>query len=309
VRAKAWPALHIEGAEIDFGLSDLLSSTLDDFSPVAVEDLAHLPLPPGGLWDPTFPAPPDPPPAPLNWRVFFDSARDRDAAASALRRLHPRLSVSEDDVSDQDWAARSQRALTAITAGTFVVAPPWDVPSTVADGSTLIIIEPSRGFGTGHHASTRLCLRALSHVDVRDRRVLDLGTGSGVLALAAALRGARHVLAIDVDPDAIDAARESQSLNTGVSSIEWAVGDFRAPGQTRLDGPWHLVLANLTGGMLITSAARIRELVGREGLLIVSGFDEPERADVEAALELTTMTTCVEDGWVGLLLAADAGAS
>jgi ribosomal protein L11 methyltransferase len=175
-------------------------------------------------------------------------------------------------------------------------------------GSTLVIIEPARGFGTGHHASTRLCLRALSQVDVRERRVLDLGTGSGVLAIAASLRGARDVVAVDVDPDAIDAARMSQALNPEASSIEWVVGDFRAPGQPRLEGPWNLVLANLTGGMLISSAPCLRELVG-QGRLIVSGFDERERADVEAALELGVGTTFVEDGWVGMLLTAASFAS
>jgi ribosomal protein L11 methyltransferase len=299
---KVWPALHIKSASVDLDLPDLLSGTLDEFSPVAVHELADLPLPPGSLWDPTFPQPPEPPPAPLDWRVFFASVSDRDNAAAALRRVHPSLAISDDDVPDEDWAARSQRALTAISAGTFVVAPPWDVPTDVPEGSTLIIIEPSRGFGTGHHASTRLCLRALSDINIRDLRVLDLGTGSGVLALAASLRGARQVVAIDVDPDAIEAARCSLALNAAPSSIEWRVGDYRERDRARLDGLWHVVMANLTGGMLISSARRIRELLAPQGHLIVSGFDERERTDVETALDLRTTATFTEDGWVGLVL-------
>ena len=298
--AKAWPALHIESAEIDLDLPDRLSSTLDDFSPVAIQDLAELPLPTGGLWDPTFPPPPEPPPAPLDWRVFFSSPQDRGLAASAIRRLHAGLRVSEENVTDDDWAARSQRELTAITAGIFVVAPPWDIP-TMPDGSTLIVIEPSRGFGTGHHASTRLCLRALSDVDVRDRRVLDLGTGSGVLAIAAALRGAREVVAIDVDADAIEAARSSAALNPAASRVEWLLGDYRERDATP-QGAWQIVLANLTGGMLKSSAVRLRELLTPGGLLIVSGFDVSEQPDVEAALALRTTATYLESGWVGLLL-------
>ena len=70
------------------------------------------------------------------------------------------------------------------------------------------------GFGTGHHATTRMCLRLLSELDVSDRTVLDLGTGSGVLSMAAALSGARRVVGIDVDQDAIDSAETSARLNT-----------------------------------------------------------------------------------------------
>jgi ribosomal protein L11 methyltransferase len=300
--SKVWPALLIESASVDLELPDLLSSTLDEFSLVAVQDLADQPLPPGGLWDPTLPPPPEPPPGPLDWRVFFANARDRDAAATAIRRTYPSLTISKEDVPDEDWAARSQRELTVISAGTFVVAPPWAVPTDIPERSTLIVIEPSRGFGTGHHASTRLCLRALSDIDLRDQRVLDLGTGSGVLALAASLRGARQVVAIDVDPDAIDAARSSMALNPGASSIEWLVGDYRKRDAIPLGDSWQVILANLTGGMLIVSASRVRELLAPGGHLIVSGFDEGERADVEAALNLRNASMFVEDGWVGLLL-------
>lgn len=300
---KVWPALRIESAGIDLALPDLLSGTLDEFSPIAIQDLAELPLPPTGLWDPTCPAAPDPPPAILDWRVFFANSRDRDSAAAALRRWHPALSISEDDVLDEDWAARSQQGLRAISAGSFVVAPPWDIPTNLADGSTLVVIEPSRGFGTGHHASTRLCLRALSEIDVRGRRVLDLGTGSGVLAVAAALRGARQVVAIDVDPEAIDAARTSMALNPDASSIEWMVGDYRDRDAMPVGDAWEVVLANLTGGMLISSASRIRELLASGGQLVVSGFDDRERADVETTLGLQTLATFIEDGWVGLILA------
>ena len=298
----AWPTLVIRGGHDSSRAADLIAALLDDFSPAAIEDLADHPLPPGGLWDPTYPPPPEAPPGPLQWRVFFSSALDRERAVDALRRAHPNLTLELEDVPDEDWAARSQRELTAITAGRFVVAPPWDRPSQVAPHTHLIVIEPSRGFGTGHHASTRLCLRALSDIDVRDRRVLDLGTGSGVLAMAAALTGARDVLAVDIDPDAIDAARESAALNPAVHNVRWLVADFRAPdwGDTH-GGPWDVVLANLTGGMLRSSAARIRELLAADGTLIASGFDHSEQRAVESALELHPLAELHEDGWVGLV--------
>lgn len=300
--AKLWAALVLRADRVlTPDDEDQLQAVLDDYHPTAIQDEAELPLPPGGLWDPTFPPPPEPPPAPLRWRVFFTSSDDRDAALRAVAERYPQLHAEQDDVSDEDWAARSQRALTAVHAGRFVVAPPWDIPG--GTDATIIIIEPSRGFGTGHHASTRLCLRALSDVDVRGRRVLDLGTGSGVLAMAASLAGARDVLAVDVDQDAIDAARESAALNRHLRTIHWLVADFRTEGWDALaQGPWDVVLANLTGGMLTTSGARIRDLVAPQGVLVCSGFDQQEQPGVEAALGLSRAAEFVEDGWVGLRL-------
>jgi ribosomal protein L11 methyltransferase len=301
---RLWPALTLGTASIaDTALIDRVSAVLDDHSPIAIEDLTPQPLPPDGLWDPTCPPPPEPPPAPLHWRVFFSSADDRDAARTALRALGIDLTVAVEDVSDEDWAARSQRALTAVEAGAFIVAPPWDVRS--ASEKTTIIVEPSRGFGTGHHASTRLCLRLLSGLPVAGLDVLDLGTGAGVLALAASLSGARSVVAVDVDPDAIDAARASHALNTQAQGIEWLIGDFRDPDWEPAAGRrWDLVLANLTGGMLRSSAPRIRELIAAGGRLVVSGFDTDERPEVERALRLTASDALVEDNWVGLVLRA-----
>lgn len=286
----------------EIGLDDLIAAILDDFAPAAIEDLAVWPLPPGGLWDPTYPPPPEPAPTPLHWRAFFATAESRDSASNAIRQQFPDVSLEFEDVPDEDWAARSQRELRAIRAGRFVVAPPWDRPQDLERGLTTILIEPSRGFGTGHHASTRLCLAALSDLEVGGMRVLDIGTGSGVLAMAAAFAGAREVVAIDVDPDAIEAARASAALNSLPAPIEFAVDDFRgAAGPHR--GTFDLVLANLTGGMLTLSASRMDELLAPGAFLILSGFDESERPRVrDAFAHLRDHAWLAEEGWVGLVL-------
>jgi ribosomal protein L11 methyltransferase len=288
----------------DLGQEDLVAAVLDDFSPAAIEDLVLVPLPPGGLWDPTYPPLSDTAPGPIHWRAFFETTAARDGAAAALHERWPNLNLELAEVADEDWAARSQRALGAIRAGAFVIAPPWDVPANLEPATIVIVIEPSRGFGTGHHASTRLSLRALSDIDVKGRRVLDLGTGSGVLAMAAAIKGGRRVVAIDIDADALDAAQESAALNTVPTAIEWVIGDFRAPDARGIvPGTQDLVLANLTGGMLISSAERIQDLVSPGGLLVVSGFDEDERGPVrEAFAAMQQRAYLSEDGWVGLVL-------
>jgi ribosomal protein L11 methyltransferase len=291
---RTWPALEIEARAA--GLDDAVAAALDDYSPAAIEDLVSPPLPPGGLWDPTCPPPPEAAPTPIHWRVFFNGAAQRAAAAAELRAQFPQLQLAFVDVDDENWAARSQRTLSAIRAGVFVVAPPWDLPTRPDRDAITIVIEPSRGFGTGHHASTRLCLRALSNLDVRDRRVLDLGTGSGVLAMAASLKGAREVVAVDVDPDAIDSARESAALNTLPPVIQFRVADFR---QDSAIGRADIVLANLTGGVLMSSASQIQSVLAPGGVLVMSGFDESERDGVRAAYAaLELREEFLDDGWV-----------
>ena len=122
---RSWPALVIEAPALDdpADAEELVAAALDEFAPQAIEDLAEQPLPPGGLWDPTFPPIPEPPPAPLRWRVFFVSTEIRDDAATALRTAFPSLALTAMEVADEDWAARSQQSLTAVTAGRFIVAP------------------------------------------------------------------------------------------------------------------------------------------------------------------------------------------
>jgi ribosomal protein L11 methyltransferase len=277
---------------------DLVSLVLADFSPVAIHDLAERPLPPGGLWDPTYPPIPDPPPSPLHWTVCFSDSGERERAAEAIRGAAPHLSVEQLDLPDEDWAARSQQSLKAVCAGRFIVAPPWDLPTEGA-GATVIVIEPSMGFGTGHHATTRMCLQLLSDIDVSDLTVLDLGTGSGVLSMAAALGGARRVVGIDVDQDAIDSAETSARLNTLPDSITFEVSDFRHRPPAAAD----IVLANLTGGMLTSSADAIAELVRPMGRLIVSGFDHTEVDRVAAALaSFEEQRRLTEDNWLALLM-------
>jgi ribosomal protein L11 methyltransferase len=294
---KIWPALILRAHAVDDS-EELVSGVLADFSPVAIHDLAERPLPPGGLWDPTYPPIPDPPPTPLHWNVCFADAGERDRAAGAIRAALPMLAVETVDLPDEDWAARSQQSLTAVRAGSFIVAPPWDLPTGEVD-ATVIVIEPSMGFGTGHHATTRMCLRLLSGLGVSDATVLDLGTGSGVLSMAAALMGARAVVGIDIDQDAIDSAETSARLNTLPDTIVFRVDDFRAhPPQ-----PADLVLANLTGGMLTSSAAAIASLVRPRGQLILSGFDHTEVDGVLAAFAgFGERERLSEDNWIALLL-------
>jgi ribosomal protein L11 methyltransferase len=245
-------------------------------------------------------------------RVFFHATEDRDRAAADLQRQFPALHIQPIDVPDEDWAARSQANLKAVRVGDIVVAPPWDVLQSSPELKSgpvetyvgrncssgkrpvVIVIQPSMGFGTGHHATTRLCLSHLQHVDLRGRSVVDVGTGSGVLGIAASRLGASQVLAIDDDPDAIASARENLDLNPG-TNVTLGTLDLRRATLR----PFDLVIANLTGGLLIAAAQALLQLTGPVGQLILSGFMQAEEAGVLAAFGSCRLDErSQEDEWV-----------
>jgi ribosomal protein L11 methyltransferase len=155
------------------------------------------------------------------------------------------------------------------------------------------VIDPGQAFGTGAHPTTRLCLELL--LGLAPASVVDLGCGSGVLAIAAVTLGARSALGIDIDPDALDNARENAELNHTGDRVRFDRLDFRDVA-LRAD----IVLANLTGALIERSAATLAAIVEPHGRLIVSGFMEGERDSVARALErfLGAGTIDQEDEWM-----------
>src|SRR5688572_21963588 len=265
---RIWPALVVSGFRRTVG-ADLLQGALVDYEIAAIDETSE-----------------------DSWRVFFQDEAARSRALEALAPRFPALTFSPLDVADEDWAARSQADLHAIQVGRIIVAPPWDAPTT-------IVIQPSMGFGTGHHATTRLCLAALQRIDLAGRSVLDVGTGSGVLAIAASRLGASPVTGLDDDADAIHAAWENLALNAG-ANVSLVVGDLRS---TEL-APADVILANLTGALLIASAERLRKLTNARGRLILSGFQSQEEAEVVSAYAAFAVEhRGDEDGWVCVTLA------
>lgn len=270
---KSWPALDASS-----GQSDLLLAAADDFSPTAVEERAN------GL------------------RVFFATPAARDAAVGALSQ---QFSVSSVDVDDEDWARRSQENLAAITVGRVNVVPSLQSPvhgpraaSPESRAPITIVIPPSMGFGTGHHATTRLCLAALQTLDLRGAFVLDAGTGSGVLAIAASALGAAEAFGIDDDADAIAAARENLEFNR-VTNVTFEVRDLMSEPLP----PAAVVVANLTGALLVRAAGRLTQAVQPGGILILSGILASEGDDVRRAFaNLTLVADVQEDEWLALTL-------
>jgi len=155
------------------------------------------------------------------------------------------------------------------------------------------------GFGTGHHATTRLCLEALQHVNVGGKRVLDVGTGSGILAIASSRLGAIDAAGIDVDADAIQAARENLTLNPDALRVRFEVIDLAGAPLPTAD----VVVANLTGALLVRQSAALRAAVAANGVLIVSGLQTDERDAVIGALKpAVVIWEREEDSWIGLAM-------
>jgi ribosomal protein L11 methyltransferase len=244
----------------------------------------------------------DDPVHPRRWTAHFADLSSRDRAAEAVRQFEStdRIRVERTEIEDEDWARRTQADLPAIQIGKVIVAPPWDLPSGKHPGATVVIIEPSRGFGTGHHQSTRLSIVLVQNRDLRGRTMIDVGTGSGVLGITAAKLGAAYVSAIDVDPDAIDNARENAARNEVSAVVDVHVRDVADASLPPAD----IVTANLTGSLLERHAPQLARLVKTGGALIVAGFtvDERERVAAAFAPAKSVSEEAEEDGWLAMAL-------
>ena len=278
--ARARPALDVTLLHHDRATTASLDALLDDYRPFAIDE-----------------RPPD------TRRVFFVTDESRNDAAAAIPRAlgAGAVGVRTVDLDDDGWAERAQASLRAIHVGSLVVAPPWDRPP-VGGTETEVVIRPALGFGTGHHASTRLCLRGLQAVDLAGRSMLDLGAGSGVLSIAAAKLGANPVVGVEPDPDALRNATENLALNGLASAIELRGQGLEAPVP---GAPFAVVVANLTSTLLADQADRIRELAAPDGVLILSGIEAEEAQTVTQAFEAagaTVVSRQTEEDWCGMTL-------
>jgi ribosomal protein L11 methyltransferase len=249
---------------------------------------------PDGRWDVTvhFAEPPDQPLV----RELVANAAGADIAEG----------IAFDTVEAKDWVKASLEDLVPVPAGRFVVHGQHD-RERVAPNKLGIEIEAALAFGTGHHGTTRGCLLLLDHAlkAWRPRRVLDLGTGTGVLAIAAAKALHQKVLASDIDPPSVQVARENARLNVSghlVQAIR-ATG-FAAP-QFVAAAPFDLVLANILANPLRQLASPMARHLAPSALVILSGLLTHQAPGVIAAYRargLVPVRHLRIDGWSSLLL-------
>jgi len=259
---------------------------LDDYSPTAIEEHDD------GL------------------TAFFSDQSSRDRAREGLAYAIPGVMLAARDVDDEDWARRSQENLPPVTVGRITIVSASPDPPDLPDAPDLpdppvplaLVIAPSMGFGTGHHATTRLCLEALQRIDLAGATVLDVGTGSGILALAARLLGAAATVGIDDDRDAIRSARENLQRNHAIDNVTFEVADARQWLADRASPGAHVVTANLTGALLQRIAPLLIAATRPGGRIIVSGVLADERHAVDDAFhDAEEMELLTEQEWVAIV--------
>jgi ribosomal protein L11 methyltransferase len=242
-------------------------------------------------------------------RAFFPPDRDAADLAGRLERYAASLAVlglaagppAVRPLADPGWHDAWRRYFRPLPIGRrLLVVPPWERAD--ADGGRLpLVIEPGRAFGTGHHASTAGCLVRLEAALERwtPDRMLDLGAGSGILAIAAARLGVPRVIAVDEDPDAVAAIQANAARNAVADRVVVRLGDVA----TLPLAAAPLVAANLLGAAHRRLAAVYRRLVEPGGRLILGGLLAEEAAGVAGALAIEGFSPAASvsrEGWITL---------
>ena len=197
-------------------------------------------------------------------------------------------------VEEADWATAWKAYYKPMRVGKhLVVTPPWETPELGPD-DLAIVVDPGMAFGTGSHPTTQLCLVALEEYVKPAMVVADVGTGSGILAIAAAKLGASVVAANDNDPLAVTIARE----NAAVNGVSVAVAETLPP------GPYAVVVANILADVIIGMATQLAVWTQPGGTLIASGIIDTREADVRQAVHAAGFTpkdTRHQGEWVALI--------
>ena len=212
------------------------------------------------------------------------------------------LLLSLENLRDEDWENNWKQYYKPMEIGQrLLVIPQWE---QVDPGQRVpLILDPGLTFGTGSHATTRLCLTALEKTVAQGDRVLDLGCGSGILSIAALRLGASQALAVDIDDKCLDVAYENAALNgIGKDRYTVRVGDVLSDGSLRreLEGGYDIVVANIVADVIIALAPLVPAMLRPGGTFLCSGIIDDRAEEVRSALEAagwTVLEPQSADGW------------
>lgn len=203
-------------------------------------------------------------------------------------------------VEDADWAGAWKSFFKPVEIGRVLVKPSWEEVAARPD-QVVVEIDPGMAFGTGNHPTTQLCALALQKYVRGGERVLDVGTGSGVLAISAARLGALEVTATEADPVAVEAACNNVARNSVEQNVRVIESDSLESVSEKVD----IAVANITANTIIGLAGELSRAVAPGGILIASGLIEERADEVTSWLEqvgFDLIETMTEDDWVALIL-------
>ena len=202
-------------------------------------------------------------------------------------------SISRSETEDKDWMNAWKDFFHAFSVGNFFISPSWEEVPKEAEGKILLSVDPGTTFGTGQHETTKLCLLALEKYGRDKERVLDLGTGSGILGIAALKMGAKEVFATDLDP-LCEAAVEENLLKNNLSKEQLPLFIGNILGQEKEEiayrksceeKPFSLVLANILAPVIIALAPEVPKFLKEGGFFISSGIIDEKAEEVRKSLE------------------------
>ena len=211
------------------------------------------------------------------------------------------FSLNDQTVDDADWNENWKKYFKAFKIGEkLAVCPSWETFDN-KDGRTVISLDPGAAFGTGSHATTSLCLAELENIVNDDTTVLDIGTGSGILAIAALLLGAKSAVGVDIDALSVETALKNAVRNGVAERAEFIHGDLAE----RVTGKYDIVCANIVADVVIRLFENVKDYMKDDGYLIVSGIIDIRADDVRAAIEkhgFKTIKTVTKEEWYAFLL-------
>lgn len=212
-----------------------------------------------------------------------------------------RLVIEVANVNEEDWSTAWKKYYHPTKIGKrLVVVPCWE-EYQLTEGEVQVTLDPGMAFGTGTHETTRLCMQLLEDCVKENTTMLDIGTGSGILAITALLLGAKDATGVDIDELSVRVAQENADLNNVGDRIKLVCGDLTE----KISGTYDVVCANIVADVIIRLSKDVKSFMHKDSILLVSGIidercDEVVDALINANLEIKEKIT--ENGWVAMKL-------